>query len=166
MGKSTQKNGQKEIPIPGGGTTSSVNTLASKGHYFNLLSLCMLALISLVIYSNAFKGPFIFDSILHIKNNPDVHMTRLSLGGIKKAAFQRGSRPIPGISFALNYYFHGNDVAYYRLINILIHIATGFLLYYFTKMTLESPSLRRGRNRYQWLPFLTSLLWLIHPVQI
>jgi len=143
-----------------------MSTLPLKRYHSQILILCVLSLISFIIYSNTFKGPFIFDSILHIKDNPSAHMTQLSLGEIKKAAFQRGSRPIPNISIALNYYLHGNDVAYYRLINVLIHIATGFLLYYLTKTTLALPALREGYKRYHWLPFLTALVWIIHPVQI
>ena len=84
-----------------------------------------------------------------------------------KAAFESPvpSRPVANISFALNYYFHQYDLMGYHVINILIHIATGIILYFFVKATLTLPLLRSAYEQYRWIPFLTAFIWLVHPMQ-
>ena len=69
--------------------------------------------------------------------------TKFTLEGIKNAGLQNSSsnRPVANISFALNYYFHKYNVLGYHLVNILIHVTTGILLYLFVKTTLSLPSL-------------------------
>ena len=74
-------------------------------------------------------------------------------------------RPVAYISFALNYYLHQYDVLGYHLVNILIHVTTGILLYLFVKTTLSLPSLRSRYESYRWTPFITALIWLVHPIQ-
>jgi tetratricopeptide (TPR) repeat protein len=88
------------------------------------------------------------------------------LGGIRGAGFESGSkqRPIPYISFALNYYFHQYDVAGYHVVNILIHMITGILLYFFVRTTLNLPTLRSKYESYKWLPLLSTLIWIVHPL--
>ena len=72
---------------------------------------------------------------------------------------------ISNLSFALNYYFHGYDVTGYHLVNLLIHIATAILIYFFIKTTLQTPSIASKYENNVWLPFLTALIWAVHPVQ-
>jgi tetratricopeptide (TPR) repeat protein len=92
-----------------------------------------------VIYSNSIKGPFVFDDTFNIRDNPKIRLTKLTLDGIISAGFESPSsnRPVANISFALNYYFNRYDVAGYHLVNILMHIITGIILFYFIKVTLE-----------------------------
>jgi tetratricopeptide (TPR) repeat protein len=107
-----------------------------------------------------------FDDAPNIQNNPHIRLTKLTLEGIKRAGFESrsSSRPVANISFALNYYFHQYNVAGYHLVNILIHITTGILLYLFVKTTLNIPSVHSRYGTYLWLPFLTALLWAVHPI--
>jgi hypothetical protein len=93
-------------------------------------------------------------------------LSRLTLGEIIEAGFGSGSsnRPVAKISFALNYYFHQYDVGGYHVVNILIHIIAGILLYFFVRATLNLPTLRSTYETYRWLPFLTALIWIVHPL--
>jgi len=90
------------------------------------------------IYKNSIKGPFIFDDIPNIQDNPYIRLSKLTLDGIIGAGFKSIShnRPVANISFALNYYFNGYNVAGYHFVNILMHIITGIILFYFIKVTL------------------------------
>ncbi len=125
-----------------------------------------LAFVVFVLYSNSLESPFIFDDLHNILDNPHIHLTELSLEGLISAGFQSPSnRPVANISFALNYYFHEYNIMGYHLVNVLIHITTGILLYFFVKFTLNMPSFRFESRLYHWIPFFTALIWLVHPIQ-
>jgi len=134
---------------------------------FELLKLLPLALLVVLLYANTLQGPFTFDDSSNIQNNPHIRLTELTLKGIINAGFQSpsSSRPFPKITFALNYYFHRYHVSGYHLLNILIHIAAGFSLYLLLKTTLSILSRRSRDESYEWIAFLTVLIWLIHPIQ-
>jgi protein O-mannosyl-transferase len=104
----------------------------------DFLLLLLFAIFVFIIYSNSIKGPFVFDDTINIRDNPKIRLTKLTFNGIIGAGFESPCqyRPVANISFALNYYFNRYDFAYYHLVNILIHIATGIILFYFFKTTL------------------------------
>ncbi len=58
-------------------------------------------------------------------------------------------RPIAFTTFALNYYFHQYEIFGYHVVNITIHILTGFFLYLFIKATLSIPSESRAAQQQQ-----------------
>jgi tetratricopeptide (TPR) repeat protein len=48
---------------------------------------------------------------------------------------------------------------------MLIHISTGFLLYFFVKSTFCTPVLRSKYANYMWISFFTAAVWMMHPLQ-
>jgi tetratricopeptide (TPR) repeat protein len=159
-------------------------------NYFgkNRIRLLLLVLVLLVfsIYANALRAPFFFDDLLNITQNPAIRLTQLTPDNLIKAGFESHmpSRPVANISFGLNYYFGGYQVMGYHLVNIVIHIITGLLLYLLFKTTLM---LTWGTDRAasmlkplsadpgpitgwrsldpSWLSFWAAALWLVHPIQ-
>ena len=131
-----------------------------------LMWLC-LALFVFLIYSNTLQSPFVFDDSRTIHGNPNIRLTNLTFKEITRAGFDGPSihRPFAKISFALNYYVHGYEVLGYHLVNMMIHLTTGILLYLFVKMTLGVLYRRSVITGFQWIPFFTALLWLVHPIQ-
>jgi len=118
------------------------------------------------IYSNTLESPFFFDDKGRIENNSHIRITRFSFPEILKAGFNSSkSRPLAFISFALNYYFHQYDPKGYHIVNIIIHVLTGYLLYLFINLTLKIPSLRPQYDHPNLIAFLAALIWLAHPVQ-
>ena len=99
------------------------------------------------IYANTLNSPFIFDDIKQIKKNTNIRITELNFKNLLKAGSnKKGSlskRPVGFITFALNYYFHQYDPKGYHIVNIIIHILTGIILYAFIKTTLALPSVKR-----------------------
>jgi len=90
----------------------------------------------------------------------------------------------PILSFGLNYYFGGYDVFGYHLVNIVIHMITGLLLYLLVKTTLllswgtdrDASILKPAAGGSEpahgwrsldpsWVSFWAAALWLVHPVQ-
>jgi Tfp pilus assembly protein PilF len=128
-----------------------------------LLALTLLLVLS--VYLPARNFPFMFDSAGNILGNPDVHAKSLGIRELYKAAASdldgRGRlRPIPYITFAVNYYFSGTDPAPYRLVNILIHFLNMFLVYCLLYHLI------RGRVDKKYLYYLIgffALFWGLHP---
>ena len=89
------------------------------------------------IYSNTLQHSDIFDDSVNIFDNKAIHLESLTLNDFKRVLTESNirTRPIPNISFALNYYFHQDRVLGYRVVNILIHLTNGLLLYLFIKLS-------------------------------
>jgi len=131
------------------------------------LMLLFMAILVFLVYSNTIEGPFVLDDKPNIQDNPHIRLTKLTLEGITGAGIESpaSSRPVANISFALNYYFDRYNVVGYHLVNILIHITAGILLYFFVKTTLRIPTLHSRYGSHRWIPFFTSCIWLVHPIQ-
>jgi len=143
--------------------------------YFNnsssftvILTILVFFALGFLIYSNTFESPFVFDDELRILDNPAIRMDELSAQSLWNAAFGKysaRSRPVGNISFALNYYFHQYEPAGYHLVNIIVHVVNGILLWLFLKKTLSLKSVRSEKNHTEWIALSAALLWLVNPVQ-
>ena len=132
------------------------------------LTILLFFAIGFFIYSHTFNSPFVFDDELRILENYDIRLENLTIDGLLKAAFGKRTgrtRPIGSISFALNYYFHQYELAGYHIINIIIHIITGILLWLILKRTLNLKSMRSEFEHHEWIALFAALLWLVNPVQ-
>ena len=114
-------------------TAHKSNLSAGRGHSYGALLLVLLAVPVIFIYADALTGPFIFDDKIHIQENPHIRIPQITFKGLATAAFDSPlpRRPVAYISFALNYYLHGDNVVGFRLLNIIIHVISGILLYFF-----------------------------------
>ena len=119
------------------------------------------------IYTDTLSGPFIFDDMPNIRQNPHIRLTHLSFGDLAHVIVKSRApnRPVANISFALNYYLHRYNVVGYHLVNILIHLTCGLLLYLLVKSTLRITGCGAPSVYEQWIPLFTALLWMIHPLQ-
>jgi Flp pilus assembly protein TadD len=134
---------------------------------YETLFLLSLALIVILSYANTLGSPFIFDSRNNIESNPHIRISKITLDNLADAAFKSPlkKRPLSNISFALNYYLNGYNVVGYHVVNILIHISAGFILYFFVKTTLRTPALRSRYRNAMWISFFAAAVWMIHPLQ-
>jgi tetratricopeptide (TPR) repeat protein len=132
-----------------------------------ILLLSLLAVLVVLIYTPSLTGPFIFDDIGNIRDNPHIRVPALSLENLAWAAFHSPitNRPVANISFALNYYANGYNPVGFHVVNVLIHIATGFFLYFLAKATLSTPALKAKYAQCGWIPFFTVFIWIVHPLQ-
>ncbi len=128
-----------------------------------------LALAALAVYANSFAGPFVFDDIPSIVENPTLrHLW--PPGDVLATPHGAGQtvtgRPVLNLSLALNYALGGEAVAGYHAVNLAIHIVAGLLLLGLVRRTLLLP-LWQGRFATMALPLGLSvaLLWTVHPLQ-
>jgi Tfp pilus assembly protein PilF len=129
--------------------------------------LVLLAVVVIFIYAETLSGPFIFDDRSNIRENPHIRISQLTLKSLASAAFDSPShrRPVANISFMLNYYIHGYNVVGFHTVNIIIHVITGILLYFFVQTTLRTPALQSRYAHYKWISFFTAAIWIVHPLQ-
>jgi len=146
----------------------------------------IIGLIGSAIYANTLHVPYFLDDTPNIRDNHHIRLIHLSLKGLLEAGFESplSSRPVANISFALNYYLGGSSLFGYHLVNILIHIITGLLLFLLFNTTLRLywrplPGVANLRiPTVSWAPdhwfrrldpmlvsFGATILWLVHPVQ-
>ena len=137
--------------------------LSWKTIFFTFL---LFATVAIIIYSPCLHGDFVFDDRTFIYDDASpVHITRLSQ--LTDILFSKVLvRKIGLISFAINFYFGGLNPYGYHLVNVIIHILNGFILFLlsYTILTLASNE-GKGRGNAFKISFLGSLLWLVHPIQ-
>jgi protein O-mannosyl-transferase len=112
----------------------------------------------LAAYANSLAGPFVFDDLPAILDNPTIR----SLGGALSpppGGYTVSGRPLVNLSLAVNYAISGTDVWGYHLLNIAIHCLAALVLYGIVRRTPISGF------RFQVSAFLVALLWAVHPLQ-
>ncbi|MGH8627615.1 MAG: hypothetical protein ACREYC_20875 [Gammaproteobacteria bacterium] len=137
------------------------------------LTLTVVFFITAVLYARGFSGSFLFDDDINITANERVQIESLSSDALKQAAFSIKSgplaRPLSMLSFALNHYFHGLDPFYFKLTNLIVHLATGVALFFALRLLLE---LFRRRHRVltashrDWIALAVTAAWLLHPLNL
>lgn len=141
-------------------------------HYFAGL---LIVIVGVVIYANSIHVPFIFDDSQNVAFNEHLHLKELSPQGLYEAAFESPlpSRAVANLSFALNYYWSGEDpLVGMHVVNILIHVVSGLLVYALCLLWMRVSSegvLCRDPwsicdTRRQLISAIAALVFVAHPV--
>ena len=140
------------------------------------IHMLLIAALSLLVYSNTFNVPFVFDDNVNIVNNPiiksftafnnilepPVSHVPLCVSNLFKTRF------LGYLTFALNYALNGLDVIGYHIINLLIHIISALLVYWFIVLTSKTPFFSRynyNNSNFAAVAFFSALLFVCHPIQ-
>ncbi len=122
----------------------------------------------ILAYHNSFQGPFIFDDVASIVENPTIR----HLWPVWQAvtAYKRGftaeGRPVFDVSLAINYAIDGLRVWGYHAVNLAIHIAAGLVVLGITRRTLlRSPLRQRFGAEALPLALVIAVIWVVHPLQ-
>lgn len=125
-----------------------------------VLIFMVFVLTGILIYGNTFSSPFVMDDYANITENPAIRMNHFTVQKVLKALqLTSAYRPLPCFSFALNYFFHEYRVAGYHLVNIAIHIVTGFLVFLVARQTMRLCGMSSAVP-----PLLAAMLWFVNPV--
>ena len=164
----TRKNKSKAL-IPVAPIRARASTQPHPFSLKQVLAISLMAVLTLMAYANTFHVPFHFDDDPNIVFNASTHLKTFSLRRVTQliqANYKESLRVFAYFTFALNYYFGGLQVFGYHLINLLIHLSCGLLLYWFLLLTFNLPSLkeRYGTKAFS-IALFSSLLFLCHPIQ-
>ena len=134
---------------------------------FPSVALFILSAVAFLIYSNTLHSPFIFDDIANIRENPFIRIKDFSFSSVKNLIYSlNGQRPVPIFSFAVNYFFGQYNTFGYHIVNILIHIANGILLFFITDLLLSVKGCPENIYSRKWISLTSTALWLFNPVQV
>lgn len=129
----------------------------------NWRQLLVLVLVVAFLYAFGVNGPLFWDDMDWIVNNPFIQsFTWSNIYNIFTQNILAGAngtsnyyRPLLLVSFIPNYLLSGTNPVLYHIVNDLIHLANGVLIYYLLLHWF-------GKKR---IAFLAALLFLIHPLQ-
>ena len=129
---------------------------------------CLIAMATVVAFSNSFTGAFIFDDKLAIVENQTIRQ----LWPLSKALCPPNhgetvtGRPLLNLSLAVNYTISQLDVWSYHATNLAIHLLGSLLLFGILRRTFLLPALReRWGTAATPLALVIALFWAIHPLQ-
>lgn len=136
----------------------------------NFTVVLFLFLLVLLAYSNTFHASWHFDDYPNITQSSRIHVKDLNLDlfrNLSDAGFHgQFSRPVSRFSFAMNWYFGGDDVTGYHIVNFSLHFLTALILFFTVIRLGESPNLQAaGRKPWSTAALLASALWAVHPIQ-
>ncbi len=126
------------------------------------VAVILLAAATLLLYGHTLDVPMYLDDISSISDNPAI----ADAGAWGRIFAFSEMRFVGYLSFALNYQAHGEAVAGYHIVNLLIHIGAGLTLYLLVLALGRTPALRASELG-ESLPLLAlgaALLFLIHPL--
>lgn len=133
------------------------------------LMIMVMTITCLAIYSNTLDCPFVFDDIPKIEENVHIRLIEFNLKSIPKVIQSLSTRPTANFSFILNFLYGGYNVTGYHVVNILIHLTTGILLFLFIKITFsiyipEKNAFGPSTEELEMIAFFTAFLWLVNPL--
>jgi len=112
-----------------------------------------------LVYSNTFDVPFVFDDFHVILETRKLDDLPAFLGS--------GLFPHPRwfalATFAFNKGLGGSSVTGFHALNLLIHLATGIVVFSLAKSALSSFG-ENTDHRYAFAPFVASLAFVLHPI--
>jgi tetratricopeptide (TPR) repeat protein len=128
----------------------------SRPLYTSFLLPAALIAAALAAYANSFGGPFVFDDIASIPDNPSLRAWSSALHPPPGGATVSG-RPVLNLSFAVDYAIHGYSIVGYHVVNLAIHALAALVL--FSLIRRLSPGSGPG------VAAAAALLWVLHPLQ-
>ncbi len=132
---------------------------------------------TVIAFAPALRGPQIFDDMTAIQNNASIsHLWPISP---PLPSTPVAGRPVANYSLAINYAVNrvlgvdqspdpggADKTISYHLLDILIHVAAGLLLFGIVRRTLLAPRIgERWRHDADAVALLVTALWLLHPIQ-
>jgi len=118
-------------------------------------ALAVLAVVTFEAYSGAFHGAFLLDDLYLAFMNPDAdHLSwRIWLG----------TRPLLMATFWLNYQLSGTEPYSYHVVNVVLHILTGVVIFFLMRWFLEQAG--EQEQRRDLFSTFAAGIFLLHPVQ-
>ncbi|VAX10953.1 hypothetical protein MNBD_GAMMA26-1786 [hydrothermal vent metagenome] len=133
------------------------------------ISLAILALIAIIFigYQDAPANGFHFDDNVNIVNHAPIRLDKLSLSGLIHAGQEAvlSSRPLPNITFAIDWWRGGGEPSTFQWTNITIHALTSLAIFALSSLIILQ--FKGHLSNYNlWCVFLGTAFWAIHPIQI
>jgi protein O-mannosyl-transferase len=132
----------------------------------NIILITLIIIMSaFTIYSNTFNSEFVLDDLRNIVRNNEIH----NFDNFTKICYwtKINSRPFAMFTFAVNYSLHELSVTGYHIVNLIIHIVSGWFVFLIARKILSLALFRdeTDSNYRDILSLFVSLLFIVHPIQ-
>lgn len=122
----------------------------------------------LAVYWPGLSGSYVFDDHSSIVNNPNISLFKGTLESLQDASTGNISgplgRPFSMASFAANQFISGTNPRYFKLTNLLIHLANGLLVLLLIRQLWAKLVGADGRG--ELAAYFVTALWLLHPINL
>jgi hypothetical protein len=127
---------------------------------WTLAAAIAVALATITAHAPAWRGAFVSDDISEIAENPAIRVLWPPWVPMFEGT-PMPHRPLPYYTFALNYAVHGLDPRGYHAVNLAIHLANGWLVWWVGREVLR----RLGAgDAAKGVALAAAMLWLVHPL--
>jgi Flp pilus assembly protein TadD len=130
--------------------------------------LALIVLVSVFVYGRIFNFPFVFDSIGHLVRDSVIR----DLFRNFEWRLLLVPRNVVNLTLALNYRIGGFDVFGYHLVNLAVHVLSGFMVFFLSAAMLErlsppSPGAggEEGGGTRRLVALFAALVFVAHPIQ-
>ncbi len=138
----------------------------------DLIVLAVICMITVWLYWPGLSGGAYFDDVHTLLDNTHIRISEITSDTLLSAAnsFQAGGRQISMISFALNYYFFGAELFSFKLVNLVLHLCTGLLVYALVRCIASTLSRVKAGILVtidcRYMALLTAGFWLLFPINL
>lgn len=123
----------------------------------------LLAMVIIVIYANSLRVPPQFDDLRHFSTYTEVAKQPVAQW---PTAVLRFSRPLPIALFIAQFRLTGANVIPLHVVNILIHLAVGIMVFLLSRLLLQELLSQVKSNRQRTaLAACIALFFAVHPIQ-
>ena len=176
MGKASRK---KAKTIEAKKTDETVSEKPSSTKFQHILSILLILLISIAIYSNTLKNGFVYDDEFTIVNNTLIknfsNLSKLFTREYFISSGEMSYRPVVTFTYFIDYALYGLKPYGYHLTNLILHAMNGVILYIFltlciaqsSRLKAQGSKLKTTTFTFQSFlnpPLLISLIFITHPV--
>lgn len=124
--------------------------------FTTLKAVIWLVIIGLLVYFTMLFNGFVWDDLVFIINNPELHTVNVIVAFGKNFFNNSGYyRPLPELYFSLLYAFFSTHAFFYHGAQLALHILCTVLLFFSFKKFFAN-----------YLSFILSLLFLVHPINV
>jgi protein O-mannosyl-transferase len=129
-----------------------------------------LAAAGFFVHIPALQGEFLWDDAYLAQENPFIKSPLLIYQAFRHYlfhdSFSAHYRPVQNLSFMADYWLWNNDASGFHLTNILLHVASGLLLYSLLRCLFRQFVERSNfpRATASLLAWLVAAIWIVHPV--
>jgi protein O-mannosyl-transferase len=131
-----------------------------------------LTLLVFLMYWPGLNGPFVGDDVSNILKNDYVAIDEWTMDEVVASLTSNRSgplmRPIPALSFGLNYWFAGRefDRFAFKLTNVTIHLLCACFLYALSVRLLHAGGGLGSAQTRSRLAMMATMVWATHPIQL
>lgn len=133
-----------------------------------LLLLTLLLAVCAAIYFPGLQGPMLLDDFPQLSGlmSSAGQGWQALAGNYLFSSSGPFSRPVSMVTFIANAVLSGDDLRYWKAVNLLLHLLTAVSVFFLARLLLHVTTPAAGMARAGWLALLVSGLWLLHALHV